>query len=65
MLQPKDLSHKDLKGMHNMAREKYRCAIDLFSKGEASVILSMLDKELINRGYDVKKLFPGYDPKSK
>ena len=65
MLQPKDLSHKDLQRMHNMARQKYKCAKDNTAKGEASIVLSMIDKELDNRGYDVTKLFKGYDPENK
>lgn len=62
MIEPKDLSHSDLKGMHKMAREKYKCANSLISKGEASILLSMIDEELEKRGYDVTLLFKGYDP---
>lgn len=60
MIAPADLSLKDLKGMHKMAQEKYICAIDNTAKGEASIVLGMLDTEFESRGYDVSKLFKGY-----
>lgn len=65
MIEPKDLSVKDLKGMHKATRERYECAKDNMIKGEASIVLGMLDEELDRRGYDVTKLFKGYDPKAR
>lgn len=62
MIEPKDLSISDLKSMHKHVQEKYNCANDFMVKGEASIVLGMLDEELENRGYDVAKLFKGYDP---
>lgn len=61
----KSLSYSDLKGMHKMMREKYNCAVGNYSKAEASIVLGMLDEELKNRGYDVSKLFKGYNPNSR
>ncbi len=65
MISPSDLSQKDLKEMHKVLREKYKCAKDNKTKGEASIVLSMLDDEFNNRGYDVTKLFKGYSPQER
>jgi hypothetical protein len=65
MVEPKDLSIKDLKGMHRATVERYECAKNNVVKGEASIILSILDEEFDRRGYDVSKLFKGYDPKAR
>lgn len=65
MIEPKDLSIKDLKGMHKSIREKYECVKDNIVKAEASIVLGMLDEEFDRRGYDVSKLFKGYDPKER
>ena len=62
MIEPKDLSIKDLKGMHKSIREKYECAKNNMVKAEASIVLGMLDEELDRRGYDVTKLFKSYKP---
>lgn len=60
MLEPKDLPTKEIKGFHKSMREKLNCAKNSEVKGECHIVLSMLDKELDRRGYDVKKLFKGY-----
>ena len=60
-MEPKDLTLKDLKGMHVATQEKYRCANNKRVKAEASIVLSMIDEELENRGYDVSKLFKNYN----
>ena len=76
MLEPKDLSIRQLKEFHKSTREKIECAKEDTStdsrlmrvlnpeynqvKSEGMVILRMLDKEFERRGYDVKKLFKGY-----
>ena len=52
MIEPKDLSIKDLKGMHKATRERYECAKDYTVKGEASIVLRMLDEEFDRRGYN-------------
>lgn len=65
MIEPKDLSIKDLKGMHKATVERYECSKDNMAKGEASILLGMLDEEFDRRGYDVSKLFKGYDPKAR
>tara|TARA_R110002049_G_C9177884_1_gene563243 strand:- start:3467 stop:3679 length:213 start_codon:yes stop_codon:yes gene_type:complete len=65
MIEPKDLSQKELKGMHKAIREKYECAKDNMVKAEASIVLGMLDEEFDRRGYDVSKLFKGYDPQER
>ena len=65
MITPKDLIQKDLKRMHKAVREKYECAKDNVVKGEASIVLGMLDKEFNRRGYDVSKLFKGYNPQER
>lgn len=57
MIEPKDLSIKDLKGMYKATKERYKCAKDWIVKGEASIVLGMLDDEFNRRGYDVSKLF--------
>ncbi len=62
MISPEDLSQKELKGMHKAIREKHQCAKDNIVKAEANIVLGMLDEEFERRGYDVSKLFKGYDP---
>ena len=51
--------------MHKAVREKYECAKDNMVKAEASIVLGMLDEEFDRRGYDVSKLFKGYDPQER
>ena len=65
MIEPKDLSIKDLKGMHKATRERYECAKDYTVRGEASIVLKLLDEEFDRRGYDLSKLFKGYDPQER
>lgn len=65
MIEPKHLGIKDLKGMHKSSREKYECAKDNTTKAKASIVLGMLDEEFERRGYDVCKLFKGYNPKAR
>lgn len=62
MVEPKDLSQKDLTLMHKAVRKKYECAKNNIVKVEASIVLGMLDEEFDRRGYDVSKLFKGYNP---
>ena len=75
-MEAKDLSTRDLKGMHKETREKIECAKEDTSKeskmmqminpgynrikAEGRMVLRMIDEELENRGYDVEKLFKGY-----
>lgn len=65
MIEPQDLSLADLKAFHKGMREKHKCAKNSTTKGATSIVLSMLDKELDRRGYDVSKLFKGYDPEER
>ena len=60
MFGPEDLSIKELKGFHKDTRERLECAKNIAVKTEAIIVLSMIDKELDARGYDVEKLFKGY-----
>lgn len=60
MMEAKELSYEDLKGMHKMQQELYECAKDDVNRGKASVILRMLDDELKERGFDPSELFDGY-----
>lgn len=60
MISPENLSIKDLKGFHKAVREKIEAAIDNKVKAEGSIVLGMIDDELLTRGYDVSKLFKGY-----
>ncbi len=61
MIEPKHLSLKDLKVFHNGVLEKKLCAKDNKTKAEAMIVLGMIDEELESRGYDVEKLFKGYN----
>lgn len=60
MIVPENLSIKELKGFHKDTRERLECAKNIAIKTEALIVLSMIDKELDVRGYDVEKLFKGY-----
>jgi len=76
MIEPKDLSLKDLKAMHKSVREKIDSAKDVPAgqdnfyafinpgynpiKAEGEIVLRMLDEELDRRGYDPQKLFKDY-----
>lgn len=76
MIEPKDLSIRDLKFMHKSVREKIDSAKDVPAgndnfyafvdpgynpiKAEGKIVLRMLDEELDRRGYDPEKLFKNY-----
>jgi len=60
MFGPEDLSIKELKLFHKATRERMDCAKNVAVKTEAIMVLSMIDKELDKRGYDVEKLFNDY-----
>jgi len=76
MIEPKDLSLKDLKSMHKSVREKIDSAKEVPAgqdnfyafinpgynpiKAEGKIVLRMLDEELDRRGYDPQKLFKDY-----
>jgi hypothetical protein len=76
-MEPKDFSTSELKKFHKATREKIACAKEDTSEenkwlreinpeynqviGEGRIVLSMIDEELDLRGYNVEKLFKGYN----
>lgn len=77
MIEAKNLSISELKKFHKATREKIACAKDDNSeeskmyqminpnynrvKAEGKIVLRMIDEELEKRGYNVEKLFKGYE----
>lgn len=62
MIGPDILSFKELKSFHKHTQEKYKCALNDKTKAETLIVLDMLDTQFEKLGYDVKKLFKGYNP---
>jgi hypothetical protein len=57
MIEPKDLSVKELKSFRKQQVELKNNANDILVSGRCSIVIRMIDGELESRGYDTKKLF--------
>jgi len=56
-MEPRDLSVQELKEFRKQQTELIDCANSESVEIKATIVISMIDKELQSRGYDTDKLF--------
>jgi len=56
-MEPQDLSVQELKKFRKQQTELKNNAISNLVQTKATIVISMIDKELQSRGYDTEKLF--------